>query len=188
LISSLFSLPLFTVACGDGNSEKTKTLEECEEACLELDACDDTFEYPGGDYCADTCDAGWDAYEDLGCTAKFEAIASCRSAGNSCPVPDCLSEIRDLEECVDEGTPDEPVGSACETLCSDAAECVGAGDDYDEDACEQDCEDGQDISDDLGCGTEYSAYIGCVDPCDAEASEDECAVELEELTACAAGD
>lgn len=184
LIFSLLSLPLFTIACGDGGSETTKTLEECEEACLEIDDCDDTIENPGGDYCADTCDAGWDAYADLGCTDEFKAIATCRSAGNSCPVPECPAETRDLEDCVEENTPVEPVGEACESLCSDAADCEDAGDDFDVAECEETCQDGHQAADDLGCGSEYSAYLDCVDVCDAEGSEDECATEIEEFTTC----
>lgn len=68
--------------------------------------------------------------------------------------------------------------------CDDVAACEGST--VDADACKDQCEAGRDAASELGCGSEFDAYLDCAssgDVCDA-ASAPDCASEQQAFLDC----
>lgn len=75
-------------------------------------------------------------------------------------------------------------------LCEKACDCQGSCPDDALDECVTQLERAQETADDVGCGSEYDDYLGCIDElldsCSTDI-EDSCGAEARELESCASG-
>jgi hypothetical protein len=81
-------------------------------------------------------------------------------------------------------------GVSASELCQKACDCQGSCPDSALDECVTQLERAQETADDVGCGSEYDDYLGCIDElldtCSTDI-EDSCGAEARDLQSCASG-